>query len=99
MTLSSTLTEDTQKTQITIIHCMNRYYYSRTIGVYSTKKQLRNVSNGVEKTHIMQRKGSSVGPIVEQPLDSLLVSIPTFILKVWTACQDIVDLFMKTETK
>lgn len=47
----------------------------------------------------MQRKGSSVGPIVEQPFDSLLVSIPTFILKVWTACQDIVDLFMKTETK
>lgn len=47
----------------------------------------------------MQRKGSSVGPIVEQPLDSLLVSIPTFILKVWTACQDVVDLLMKTETK
>lgn len=44
----------------------------------------------------MQGEGSSVGAIVEQPLNSLLVSISTFILEVWTAGKDIVNLAEKS---
>lgn len=40
----------------------------------------------------MQREGSSVGAIVQQAFDSLLVFVGTFVFQVRTAGQDIVDL-------
>lgn len=40
----------------------------------------------------MQRESSSVGAIVQQPLDSLLVSISTFFTDVRAAGKDIVYL-------
>lgn len=40
----------------------------------------------------MQREGSSVGAIVQQPFDSLLVFFGTFVFQVRTAGQDVVDL-------
>lgn len=52
-----------------------------------------------EEAHIMQREGSSVGAIVQQPFDSLLVFIGTFIFQVRTARQDVVDLGRDTNIR
>lgn len=40
----------------------------------------------------MKREGSSVGAIIQQPLDSLLVHISTLLPDVRAARQDVVDL-------
>lgn len=43
-----------------------------------------NAKSWPQESHIMQREGRSIGAIVEQPLDSFLIFISTFILDVWT---------------
>lgn len=47
----------------------------------------------------MQREGSSVGAVVQQAFDSLLVFIGTFVFQVITAGQDVVDLGRDADTR
>lgn len=47
--------------------------------------------------HVVQREGGSVGAVVEQPLDSFLVLVDTFVSEVGAAGQDVEDLERKTE--